>query len=121
MTNTNTTDQQPTTMWEIKPHGPKRMVLVEVLKQTEKTVWIKRLKSYGIGKGEEYTTEQCRKDSRFYDTWESAYDFILNQARQNVEREKRNLNAARSRLGEIEKMKPPIIAFEYHLKIEPSP
>jgi hypothetical protein len=103
-----TPNEQPVTMWEINSFGPGPIILIEVLKQTEKTLWIKRLKTHGIGRGEEFTIEQCRKCLRFHETWEAAHLFLLDAANGEVEHKRRQLNSARSKLAEIEKMKPPI-------------
>ena len=103
-----TPNEQPVTMWEIKSVGPGPIIPVEVVKQTQKTLWIKRLKTHGIGRGKEFTIEQCRKGPRFHDTWEAAHNHLLIKAKKRVEYEKRNLNSARSELGMIKKMKPPI-------------
>jgi hypothetical protein len=103
-----TPNEQPVTMWEIKSFSPGPIIPVEVVKQTEKTLWIKRLKTHGIGRGKEFTIEQCRKGSRFHETWEAAHLFLLDAAKREVEHKKRELNSARSKLAEIEKMKPPI-------------
>jgi hypothetical protein len=95
-------------MWEIKSFGPVPIILIEVVRQTEKTLWIKRLKTHGIGRGERFIVDQCRKGPRFHETWEAAHLFLLDAAKREVEHKKRQLNSARSKIAEIEKMKPPI-------------
>ena len=103
MTNTNTTEQQPTINWEINKCGPNRISPVKVIKETDKTLWIERIDYRG--KPDIY---QRRKTNDFHDTWEAAHNHLLIKAKEQVEYQKRNLNSARSELGMIEKMKPPI-------------
>jgi len=99
---TDTNDQQPTIKWEIKRYGPSRILSVKVVKETAKTLWIERTDYRG-----RLSTDQCRKNNDFHDTWEAAYNELLRRANENVERQKRELNRAKSALGEIVKMKPP--------------
>ena len=40
MTNTNTTEQQPTIKWEIKRWGKDRIEPVKAVKESDKTLWI---------------------------------------------------------------------------------
>ena len=102
MTMTNTTEQQPTIRWEIKGWGEDRILPVKVIKETDKTLWIERTDWHG-----ELSTDQRRKTNDFHDTWEDAHSELLRCAKENVERQKRNLNSARSELGQIEKMTKP--------------
>ena len=102
MTNTNTTEQQPTIKWEIKKWGPDRILPVKVVKETDKTLWIERIDYRG-----KPSIDQRRKTNDFYDTWETAHNELLRRVKENVERQVRELNRARSELGEIVKMKPP--------------
>ena len=98
MTNTNTnTSEQPTIKWETKNCWPDRIMPVKVLRESDKSLWIVR--TNGI--------EQCRKGNVYHDTWEAAHNELLKRANYEVERQKRQLNSARSVLGEVEKMKPP--------------
>jgi hypothetical protein len=103
MTMTNTTEQQPTIRWEIKGWGKDRILPVKVIKETDKTLWIERTD----WRGEPSTTNQRRKNNDFHDTWEDAHNELLRRAKENVEREKRKLNSARSELEQIEKMTKP--------------
>jgi hypothetical protein len=103
MTNTNTTEQQPTIKWEIKKRGSDRILPVKVVKETDKTLWIERIDYRG-----KPAIDQRRKTNDFHDTWEAAHNYLLIKAKRRVEYEKRNLSSARSELGMIEKMKPPI-------------
>ena len=103
MTNINTTEQQPTIKWEIKKWGSDRILPVKVVKETDKTLWIER-----IGYRKKTYIDQRRKTNDFHDTWEAAHNELCKRASENVERQKRELNKARSEQGEILRMKPPI-------------
>jgi hypothetical protein len=103
MTNTNTTEQQPTIKWEINKWGPDRILPVKVVKETDKTLWIERIDYRG-----KPSINQRRKTNDFHDTWEAAHNELFKRTSENVERQKRELNKARSNHGEILKMKPPI-------------
>ena len=101
MTNANTTEQQPTIKWEIKTWGKDRIEPVKVVKETDKTLWIQNA-TWGKS-----VIDQRRKTNDFHDTWEAAHLELLKRANENVARQERQLNRARSELGEIVKMKPP--------------
>jgi hypothetical protein len=103
MTNANSTEQQPTIKWEIKKWGLDRILPVKVVKETDKTLWIERIDYRG-----KPSINQRRKTNDFHDTWEAAHNELFKRTSENVERQKRELNKARSELGMIEKMKPPI-------------
>ena len=102
MTNTNTTEQQPTIKWEIKRWGKDRIEPVKVVKESAKTLWIESVDYRG-----KPSTNQRRKTNDFHDTWEAAHNELFKRANENVARQERELNRARSELGEIVKMKPP--------------
>jgi hypothetical protein len=76
---------------------------VKVVKETDKTLWIER-----IGYSGKPSIDQRRKTNDFHDTWEAAHNELFRRANENVERQKRELNKARSEQEEIVKMKPPI-------------
>ena len=103
MTNTNTTEQQPTIKWEIKKWGPDRILPVKVVKETDKTLWIERIDYRG-----KPSIDQRRKTNDFHDTWEAAHLELCRRAHKNFEGQKRELDRARSEREEIVKMKPPI-------------
>ena len=103
MTNTNTTEQQPTIKWEIKRWGKDRIQPVKVVKQTDKTLWIER----EWDRQGKPAIDKHLKSNVFHDTWEAAHLELLRRANENVARQERELNRARSELGEIVKMKPP--------------
>ena len=100
--NTNTPEQQPTIKWEIKRWGKDRIEPVKVIKETDKTLWIDDTKYR-----DRPSTDQRRKTNDFHGTWEAAHLELLKRANENVERQERELNRARSGLAEIVKMKPP--------------
>ena len=102
MTNTNTTEQQPTIKWEIQKWGKDKILPVKVVKETDKTLWIESTGHRGA-----QVINQRRKTNDFHDTWEAARLELLKRANENVARQERELNRAQSELGVIEKMKPP--------------
>ena len=99
---TNTTEQQPTIKWEIKRWGKGWIEPVKVVRETDKTLWIESTDYSGAS-----FVNQHRKTNNFHDTWEAAHNELFRRANENVERRKRDLDRARSELGEIVKMKPP--------------
>ena len=99
---TSTTEQQPTIKWEIKRYGPDRIVPVKVVKETAQTLWIERTDYRG-----KPSIDRHPKANDFHDTWEAAHDELVRRGKENVECQKRELNRARSELGEIVKMKLP--------------
>jgi hypothetical protein len=62
----------------------------------------------------EALTSRHKKSDKYHKTWEAAHLELLEQANENVERQKRELNRARSELGEIVKMKPPATTPRAH-------
>ena len=112
MTSANTTEQQPTTWWKIEGWGA-RIVPVLVVKETEKSLWIK-VEWRSRDNVAETLTSQHKKSDKYHKTWEAAHLKLLEQANENVERQKRELNRARSELGEIVKMKPPATTPRAH-------
>ena len=104
MTNTNTTEQQPTIKWEIQKWGKGKILPVKVVKETDKTLWIE---STGYRGAQVINQRRKTRVNDFHDTWEAAHLELLKRANENVARQERELNRAQSELGVIEKMKPP--------------
>ena len=102
MTNTNTTEQQPTIKWEIETWGKGGIEPVKVVKESAKTLWIE-----STGRRGGQCINQRRKTNDFHDTWEAAHNELFRRANENVERQLRELDRAQSKLGEIVNMKPP--------------
>ena len=102
MTNTNTTDQQPTIKWEIKGWARHGIEPVKVVEESDKILWIESIDYRG-----KPSTSQRLKTNDFHDTWEAAHNELFKRAKENLERQKRELDRARSELGEIVEMKPP--------------
>lgn len=75
---------------------------VEVVKQTAQTVTV--LESEWNGKRRE---RKRMNNGDYFDTWEQAKAAMVEQARQNVERSKNELQRRRTRLGQLEAMQPP--------------
>ena len=111
-TNTNTTEQQTATWWKIEGWGA-RIVPVLVVKETEKSLWIK-VEWRSRDNVAETLTSQRKKSDKYHKTWEAAHLELLKRANENVEQQKRELDLVRSELDEIVKMKPPAATPHVH-------
>jgi hypothetical protein len=79
---------------------------VEIIKETEKTVWIEA--TYRVPNKE--NIRQCRKNSdyeNYHDTWRDARDFLLNKAEKEWEYAKERANVKKSIIGNIKAIKQP--------------
>ena len=87
--------------YEIKSYGKERIVPINCVKETEKTLWIER--EYNGHK----VVDQRRKCSDFHDTWQSAYDHLIATAQRRITYAKRNLQQAETDLAELETLSAP--------------
>jgi putative IMPACT (imprinted ancient) family translation regulator len=79
--------------------GSKGIEQVEVVKETEKTVWVRH--EWNGHK----SVEQVRKESnyhQFHDTWQEAKDYLIEKAAQKVDACRERLEAA---IEDLRKMK----------------
>jgi hypothetical protein len=90
-----------TVKYEIKSYGKDRIVAINCVKETEKTLWIE------IEWRGRVSISQRRKCSDFHDTWQSAYDHLVATAQLKVDIIERNLHHAKVELAEIEALSEP--------------
>jgi hypothetical protein len=87
--------------YEIKSYGKERIVPINCVKETEKTLWIETERRGRV------SIEQRRKGSNFHDTWQSAYDHLIATAQHRITYAKRNLQQAEADLAELETLSEP--------------
>jgi hypothetical protein len=88
-----------TIKYEIKRFDKNRIVPINCVKETDKTLWIEFVDWQGR-KG----VYQRRKCSDFHDTWQSAHDFLIATAHSRISGAKRSLQEAEADLAEIESL-----------------
>lgn len=87
-----------TVKYEVKRYGKDRIVPVNCVKETEKTVWIEH-----EWHGQKSVCKRL-KTSVFHDTWQSAYDFLIATAHIKIAAAKRSLQEAEANLATIESL-----------------
>lgn len=87
-----------TIKYEIKRFGKDRIVPINCVKETDKTLWIE---SEWNG---HKSVHQRRKCSDFHDTWQSAHDFLIATAHSRISAAKRSLQQAEADLAEIKSL-----------------
>lgn len=83
--------------------GRHRIEKVEVVKETEKTVWVKT--------GDGATINKTLKDSvyhHYFNSWQEAKDYLLAKKQTEIESIRRRLEYANSVLGNIKGLKEPV-------------
>lgn len=88
-----------TIKYEIKHYGKDRIVPINCVKETEKTLWIE----YEWNNGYK-SVIQKRKCSDFHDTWQSAHNFLIQMAHAKILEAKQSLQRAEAGLVEIESL-----------------
>ena len=88
--------------YEIKSYGKARIVAINCVKETKKTLWIETEWQGRV------IISQRRKCSDFHDTWQSAYDCLVKTAQLNVDIIERNLHHAKAALAEIKALSEPL-------------
>jgi hypothetical protein len=87
--------------YEIKSYGPDRIVPINCVRETEKTLWIEY--EYRGHK----QVSQRRKSCEFHDTWQSAYDHLIATAQLRITSARRSLHHAEAALAELETLSAP--------------
>ena len=87
--------------YEIKSHGKDRIVPINCVKETEKTLWVETEWRGNV------SIHQRRKCSDFHDTWQSAYDHLIATAQHRITYAKRNLQQAETDLAKLETLSAP--------------
>ena len=88
--------------YEIKSYGKERIVPINCVKETEKTLWIETEWRGRV------SIEQRRKGSNFHDTWQSAYDHLIATAQLRITSARRSLHQAEAALAELEALSEPL-------------
>jgi len=81
-------------------YGKNLIEEVECERETEKSVWAKRV--YGSG------FERCLKETEYHnyhDTWEKAHEYLIEKAERQADGLRRQLQLANSYLGNIKGLK----------------
>lgn len=90
-----------TTKYEIRRYHKDRIVPINCVKETEKTLWIEKEWRGRV------SIDQRRKCSDFHDTWQSAYDHLIATAQLKISYAKRNLQNAEADLAELKTLSEP--------------
>jgi hypothetical protein len=85
-------------------YAPTKIEVVEVLRETEKTVY---RASVCIGRPE-YREAKKTEYHQYHDTWEAAHAHLLKRATTVLENARAGLALAQGTLGNVKGMKPPI-------------
>ena len=88
--------------YEIQRYGPDRIVPINCVRETEKTLWIEY--EYRGRK----QVAQRRKSCEFHDTWQSAYDHLIATAQLRITSARRSLHQAEAALAELEALSEPL-------------
>ena len=88
--------------WELTTWGKVKIAPVECIKETVKQVWIER-------EGFQGRKEVSRraKEGAFFDTWKEAHDFLLNQAKAELQNARITLGHKEEVLALIEALTEP--------------
>jgi hypothetical protein len=88
--------------YEINSYGPDRIVPINCVRETEKTLWIEY--EYRGRK----QVSQRRKSCEIHDTWQSASDHLIAVAQLRITSAKRSLQRAEADLAELEALSEPL-------------
>ena len=88
--------------YEIKSYGKDRIVAINCVRETKKTLWIEY--EYRGRK----QVAQRRKSCEFHDTWQSAYDHLIATAQLRITSARRSLHQAEAALAELEALSEPL-------------
>jgi hypothetical protein len=87
--------------YEIKLYGSDRIVTINCVKETEKTLWIE------TEWNKRKSIHQRRKCSDLHDTWQSAYAELIRRAHAEIGGAQNRLRRAESDLAEIKALTEP--------------
>lgn len=90
------------TWWEIKRFGSARIEPVEVLKETAKTLVLRKSSAFGVEQ-----TYRVNIGRDYYRTWEEAHKYLLEVSERRLESARRNLQEQQSFHGDVKSMKDP--------------
>jgi hypothetical protein len=80
---------------------------VQVEKETAQSVWINSWTFKGAGTGPARKHAKRSQYDNYFDTWQEAYQFLLERAISRVLSARRELDLANSHLGNVKGMKAP--------------
>ena len=83
----------------------------ECTRETEKSVWFMRT-WYAGSPPKEYKAYKIGVNIEYHDTWESAWDYLLDQAESRVIAARRNLEVCNSYYGNVKGLKKPEAACD---------
>jgi hypothetical protein len=87
-----------TIKYEIKRYGKDRIVPINCVRETEKTLWIE------FERNGQRSVVQRRKCSDFHDTWQSAHDWLITMAHAKIDSARRSLQRDEAELVEIKSL-----------------
>lgn len=88
--------------YKTTPYGQHAILETEIIRETEKCVY---WSDPNLWRGKE---QRCAKRSsyeNYWDTWEEAHKYLMENAERNLESAKNSLSRAESRLKEVKNLK----------------